>query len=134
MPPGVIYVLKNRNQGVNIDRKNQLHPFYLVYISTDGAVVINHLQPKKMLDLLRQACRGQAAPYTDLCKEFNRETGDGRRMEAYSRLLGESIQSIIAVKEQSDVLSFLEGGTGDLFSKGIKGLDDFELICFFIVR
>lgn len=134
MPPGVIYVLKNRNQGVNIDRKNQLHPFYLVYISTDGVVVVNHLQPKKMLDLLRQACRGKAAPYTDLCREFNRETGDGRRMEAYSRLLGESIQSIIAVKEQSDVLSFLEGGTGDLFSKGIKGLDDFELICFFIVR
>ena len=33
---------------------------------------------------------------------------------------GESIQSIINVKEQSDVLSFLEGASGDLFSKGIK--------------
>ena len=134
MPPGIIYVLKNRNQGVNVDRKNQLHPFYLVYITNDGDVVVNHLQPKKMLDLLRQACRGQAAPYADLCNEFNRETGDGRRMDTYSRLLGESIQSIIAVKEQSDVLSFLEGGAGNLFSKEIKGLDDFELICFFIVR
>lgn len=134
LPPGVIYILKNRNSGVNIDRKNQLHPFYMVYISMDGEVVVNHLQPKKMLDRLRQACRGQSSPYADLCKDFNRETGDGRRMDTYSRLLGESIQSIITVKEQSDVLSFLEGASGDLFSKEIKGLDDFELICFFIVR
>ena len=87
-----------------------------------------------MLDLLRLSCRGQSLPYADLCKRFNRETLDGRRMETYSGLLGEAIQSIITVKEQSDVLSFLEGASGDLFSKEIKGLDDFELICFFVVK
>lgn len=134
LPPGVIYILKNRNTGVNIDRKNQLHPFYMVYIAMEGEVVVNHLQPKKMLDLLRLSCRGQSLPYADLCKAFNRETLDGRRMETYSGLLGEAIQSIITVKEQSDVLSFLEGASGDLFSKEIKGLDDFELICFFVVK
>jgi len=134
LPPGVIYILKNRNSGVNIDRKNQLHPFYMVYISMDGEIVVNHLQPKKMLDLLKQSCRGQSSPYTDLCKTFNRETADGHRMDTYSQLLGESIQSIINVKEQSDVLSFLEGASGDLFSKEIKGLDDFELICFFVIK
>ena len=134
LPPGVVYILKNRNTGINIDRKNQLHPFYMVYISMTGAVVVNHLQPKKMLDQLRQACSGKSAPATDLCKAFNSETGDGRRMGTYSRLLGEAIQGIITVKEQSDVLSFLEGASGDLFSKEIKGLYDFELICFFVVK
>lgn len=34
--PGVIYVLKNRNNAVNIDKKNLLHPFYMVYLSDDG--------------------------------------------------------------------------------------------------
>ena len=34
--PGVIYVLKNKDNGVNIDKKNRLHPFYMVYISNDG--------------------------------------------------------------------------------------------------
>lgn len=106
----------------------------MVYISMDGEVVVNHLQPKKMLDILKQSCRGQSSPYTDLCKTFNRETADGHRMDIYSQLLGESIQSIINVKEQSDVLSFLEGASGDLFSKEIKGLDDFELICFFVIK
>ena len=134
LPPGAIYILKNLNAGVNIDRKNQLHPFYMVYVSIEGDVVVNHLQPKKMLDYLRQACRGKSTPHADLCLEFNKETADGRRMTTYSELLGESIKSIITVKEQSDIFSFLEGASGDLFSKEIKGLDDFELICFFVVR
>ena len=44
-PPGVIYVLKNRAQSINIDNKNRLHPFYMVYISEDGEVVCDYLQP-----------------------------------------------------------------------------------------
>lgn len=43
MPPGVIYILKNNNQGVNIDRKNQLHPFYMVYLTREGDVHCDHL-------------------------------------------------------------------------------------------
>lgn len=106
----------------------------MVYMSMEGEVVVNHLQPKRMLDILRQSCRGKSTPDADLCQAFNRETTDGRRMTAYSALLGEAIQHIITVKEQSDVFSFLEGASGDLFSKVIKGLDDFELICFFVVK
>ena len=39
--PGVIFVLKNRNNGVNIDKKNRLHPFYMVYLRYDGSVDAN---------------------------------------------------------------------------------------------
>ena len=35
-PSGVIYVLKNRSNSVNIDNQNRLHPFYMVYITDDG--------------------------------------------------------------------------------------------------
>lgn len=38
-PAGVVYVLKNRSDSVNIDNQNRLHPFYMVYISNDGEVV-----------------------------------------------------------------------------------------------
>ena len=41
-PAGVIYVLKNRSNSVNIDNQNRLHPFYMVYISKDGEVVLYH--------------------------------------------------------------------------------------------
>ena len=55
-------------------------------------------------------------------------------MQKYSELLGYAISSIITVKEESDIDSFLGGCQGELFTKEIKGLDDFELICFLVVR
>jgi hypothetical protein len=141
-PPGVVYVLKNRNNDVNIDRKNRLHPFYLVYIKNneelgvgnEELVHINHLQPKELLDCMRFLCKGKSAPYMDLCKEFNRITRDGKNMQHYSDLLGDAIASIITVKEESDIDSFLCGATGSLFADEIKGLDDFELVCFLVIK
>ena len=141
-PPGVVYVLKNRNNDVNIDRKNRLHPFYLVYIKNneeigvgnEELVHINHLQPKELLDCMRFLCKGKSAPYMDLCKEFNRITRDGKNMQRYSDLLGDAIASIITVKEESDIDSFLGGATGSLFTEEIKGLDDFELVCFLVIK
>ena len=133
-PQGVIYVLKNRNNGVNIDRKNRLHPFYLVYITKDSEVFINHLEPKDLLDHLRHLCRGKAEPIMELCRKFNGETRDGSHMGTYSKLLGDAISFIVKVKEQTDLFSFLDGDTGSLFGNEIRGLDDFELICFLVVR
>lgn len=132
--PGVVYVLKNRMNDVNIDKKNRLHPFYMVYISQDGEVLVNHLSPKELLDKFRSLCKGKAEPDKALCKAFNSETKDGLKMQKYSELLGTAISSIITVKEESDIESFLGGCREELFTKEIRGLDDFELICFLVVR
>lgn len=133
-PPGVIFVLKNRSDSVNIDKQNRLHPFYMVYISNEGEVVCDHLSPKAMLDKMRFLCKGKTEPIKDLCREFNRDTHDGRNMSAISNLLSEAIASIIEVKEESDIDSlFKPGGTSVLMSE-INGLDDFELICFLAVK
>lgn len=133
-PPGAIYVLKNRNNSVNIDRQNRLHPFYLVYISETGSVVINHLAPKELLDRLRRLCKGHSEPDATLCREFNHLTRDGREMRHYSELLNQAIASIVEVKAESDLDSFLSGAPGRLFADEIKGLDDFELICFIVIQ
>ena len=133
-PAGVIYVLKNRSDSVNVDNQNRLHPFYMVYISNDGDVICDHLSPKAMLDKMRYLCKGKTEPYADLCREFNKETRDGRNMSEFSRLLGDAISSIVEVKDQSDIDSFLGGEQVSFISNEIKGLDDFELICFLVVR
>lgn len=133
-PKGVVFVLKNRSNGINIDRKNRLHPFYMVYISQDSEVIVDHLNPKDLLDRMRHLCRGKSEPQLDLCRQFNGETRDGRRMGTYSRLLGDAIASLIKTKEQTDLFSFLEGDSGSLFGNEVHGLDDFELICFLIIR
>lgn len=134
MPAGVIYVLKNRTNSVNIDSQNRLHPFYMVYISNDGEVVCDHLSPKALLDKVRFLCKGKTEPIPELYKEFNKETNDGKNMTKLSKLLGDAIASVIEVKEESDINSFLSGGQVSFLSNEIKGLDDFELICFIVVR
>lgn len=134
IPEGVIYVLKNRSNSVNIDNQNRLHPFYMVYISKAGKVVCDHLSPKNMLDKMRLLCKGKLEPNAFLCREFNKETRDGQNMKELSRLLGSAISSIIETKEESDIDSFLDGNKISFLSNDIKGLDDFELICFLVVR
>ncbi|MHB1041430.1 MAG: helicase-related protein [Eubacteriales bacterium] len=133
-PPGVIFVLKNINGGVNIDNQNRLHPFYMVYIADDGEVVCDHLSPKEMLDKMRYLCKGKTAPLADLCRVFNQETNDGRNMRRLSELLSDTINSIINVKEESDIDSLFKSGGTSALNTNITGLDDFELICFLVVR
>ena len=133
-PPGVIFVMKNRTESVNIDSQNRLHPFYMVYVDTEGETVCGYLSPKKLLDTLRLLCRDKSSPVTELYQSFNRETRDGRNMKEISSLLGDAIHSIIEVKEESDLDSlFRAGGTSALMS-AVSGLEDFELICFLVVR
>ena len=59
---------------------------------------------------------------------------DGKDMSKLSKLLGDAIASIIEVKEESDIDSFLEGGQVSFLNNEIKGLNDFELICFLVVK
>ena len=133
-PAGTVFVLKNRTAGVNIDHKNQLHPFYMVYIKDDGEVLVDHLHPKDLLDKMRLLCKPMTKPDVKLCSAFNKETRDGLRMGKYSELLGKAIESIVTKKEESDIDSFLDGYVGELFEERITGLDDFELICFLVIK
>ena len=87
-----------------------------------------------MLDTLRYLCKGKTEPITALCKQFNEITSDGRDMSSISELLNQTITSIIDVKNESEIDSFLNGGQISFLSDEIKGLDDFELICFLVVR
>lgn len=133
-PPGVVFVLKNVHNEVNINDRNRLHPYYLVYLDEDGVTLHSHLCPKDILDAMRQLCRGQKQPDKALCRAFNAETDDGRKMQKYSDLLEDAVLSIVDAKADSDLDSlFRAGGTTALLDK-VSGLDDFELICFVVVR
>lgn len=130
---GVIYILKNINNAVNIDNQNLLHPYYLVYMSMEGEVIYNHLQPKQILDIMKYLCRSESEPIKELCEVFNDETDNGRNMKKYNELLGKAIESIITVKEDSDIDAFLQGSNVDFIKGKAKGLDDFELISFIVI-
>ena len=69
-----------------------------------------------------------------LCRAYNRETKNGRDMRREAGLLRDAVASIVDSKEESDVDSFFTGGTTGFLENDIEGLDDFELVCFLVVR
>lgn len=132
--PGAIFTLRNRNQGVNISQHNRLHPYYLVYVDSNGEVIVTHTEVKRLLDIVRTTCKGRDLPLPEAFKKFNFETKDGKEMGFYSDLLGKSIRSMIEVKEDKDLDSlFTSKRTSALVDK-ISGLDDFELVTFLVIQ
>ena len=130
---GTIFVLKNINSSVKIESSNQLHPFYIVYIKEDGQVLSNHLSVKNTLDLLRYISKDNKEPIKEAYNKFNDETNDGSNMTKYSELLNKSIESIINVKEETDIESLFRRGGTTMLQNDIKGLEDFELIAFVVI-
>lgn len=132
--PGVIFTLRNREQGVNVNQQNRLHPYYLFYIGADGEVITNHTHVKNILDLVRASCKGRNTAAEDACRAFNKATDDGRNMTTYSELLDQTIRSMIDLKEDHDIDSlFSQAGATTALVDSIRGLDDFELISFLVI-
>ena len=133
-PEGVIFVLKSIKEDKPLDTRNRIHPFYMVYISSDGEIFINHLEPKAMLDRLRHFAKGCVDPNRKLCDLFNKETRDGNRMNRYSELLNKVISAISEGKEKSSLEAFLEGESEPLFGEDKSDINDFELVSFFVIK
>ena len=134
LEPGVIFVLNNVNSDVNINKLNRLHPYYLVYIKNSGELILNHVESKKIMDAMRLLCKGINSPIIELCSKLKEETDDYYEMNKYSELLKKSIGTILDTEEEKEILSlFKSGGTTALQDK-IKGIEDFKLVSFLIVR
>ena len=134
MEKGIIFVLKNINPEVNIDKLNRLHPFYMVYIKDDGEVVNSYLEPKKILDVLRFLSKDKSEPIQEACEVFKEETDDYKEMSKFSGLLQKSISSILLTEEKKDIQSLFRSGGTTALGGGIKGIEDFKLISFIAIR
>lgn len=134
LKPGVIFVLKNVNSSVNINKLNRLHPFYLVYMDENGGLFYNHIDSKKILDAVRMLCKGISEPIVELCEQINRETDEYHNMSLYSDLLKKSIGTILETEEKKEVLSLFKAGGTTILKDNFKGIEDFKLISFLIVK
>ncbi len=132
--PGVIFVLKNIHTSVNIDKLNRLHPYYLVYVKNNEELFLGHMESKKILDAMRMLCKGENEPILNLCDELSKETREYSKMDSFSHLLKQSIGSILQTEKEKDVQSlFRTGGTTALKEK-LKGIEDFNLVSFLIIK
>ena len=131
---GVIYVLKNINSQVEHKSQNQLGKYYLVYVHDDNIVELDHSKFKEVLDLIRSGCKGRDEPIIDSCRAFNKQTKDGYKMNAYSIHLEKAISSIIDTEKENDLKSLFIGGGTTALDNAIEGMNDFELVCFVVIK
>lgn len=132
--PGIIFALKNINSPSDMDRKNRIHPYYLVYIGNDGELILDQFKVKEIFDILRLSCNGIDQPVLEVCDIFNRATQDGRYMERCSELLSQSIRSMVEINEEADIESLFTMGSTTALENRAKGLDDFELLAFIVIQ
>jgi len=134
LPRGTLFVLKNINSSVNIDKLNRLHPYYLVYMQDDGNLHLAHVESKKILDAMRMLCKGKKEPLIELCEVISKETDNYHEMTKYSSILKKSIKAILNKEDEKEIHSlFRSGGTTALADK-LKGIEDFKLVTFLIVQ
>ena len=128
---GAIFVLKNKDELRGKNQKNQLHPYYILYVNSAGDLVVSPEESKKILDLLGSLCRGKTQPLQALVNQYNRQTKDGKEMSGYSKLLQQAIEQLMEQDQLSTMDALFNFGTVNLMNTSIEGMDDFELICFF---
>jgi Helicase conserved C-terminal domain/SNF2-related domain len=130
--PGVIFTLKNRQ--IVSSRQNRLHPFYLVYVAKNGDILTQHHEVKRLLDIVRSACKGAANPIPAAFEPFNNATDDGRNMKVYSILLDQAIHAVIKETHEQEVDSLFTPGKTTALTTTAPGLNDFELVSFLVIQ
>lgn len=132
--PGVIFCLKQKNYSEKDKTASSIFPHYLVYVSEDGEIHVKYSNPKQVLDLYKGLCSENKQVLTDLVKEFNKETKNASDMSKYTELLKTAVFDIKGVVEKSGISSLFGLGEGSIITSQVKGINDFELISFLVVK
>ncbi|MYI87153.1 MAG: ATP-dependent helicase [Synechococcus sp. SB0672_bin_10] len=138
--PGVIFCLRQRN--ANPDKQprtaSPLHPHYLVHVQGNGAVRYGCGSARNILMAFEAAAAGQTRPITRLCRRFDQETQNGRRMGHYEALLSACIAQIRQAHHRQQTAGL--GRSGDAGFKLLRaaetprGAGDFELVTWLVIQ
>lgn len=130
--PGIILTLKNHNG--DIDNKNGISPYIVIYMRMDGTVKINYTHAKEVLELYKKLTLGKTEVNQDLVNEFYVETNDGENMSTYSEILSKAIEVIRNKHDEIGLNSLFSPGGTSIQTNLVENLDDIELISFLIIK
>jgi hypothetical protein len=132
-PPGVIFCLRNEGAQTVSDTTYALSPYYLIYISEDGSIVLQFTQTKKILDLLKKMNICGKSVDTEAVAGFSNLTKTGKDMSKYRFLLSKAIQALTGAAEERGVESLFSPGGTVINKDSFKNMDDFEVICYLVL-
>lgn len=133
LQPGVIFCLRSESAKVKADSTNALAPYYLVWVSESGEVLMNFTKAKKILDFFKKLSLGRSQPDGGAVARFNIATSDATDMSKYQALLAKAVAAITGKAEEKGVESLFQRGGTVLSKESFQGMDDFEVVSYLII-
>jgi superfamily II DNA or RNA helicase len=134
MPAGTIFCLRDIHGKVHKEANYALAPYYIVYIAEDGKIIFNHLQSKKSLDIFKKLCSNSVVPDNKAIAQLADATKNGKDMGVYQFMLEAAITSIVGKTEEKGIESLFSRGGTVLSQDHFKGIEDFEVVSFLIIK
>lgn len=131
---GVIFCLKNITGKAAHDDSYALAPYYLVYVTDSGQIKYNFVQAKKILDILKKQGLGWHRPDTKAVAKYLQDTENGKDTSQYRHALELAVGSIIGKAEEKGVESLFSRGGTVLTKDSFKGIEDFEVVSYLIIK
>ncbi len=135
--PGVIFFLRQLDAGESDARQrfaSQIHPFYMVYLQSDGTIRYGCASARQSLNVFEAASEGETEPILELCDRFASETRNGEDMEKYDALIKSAIASIVSANRTEMRRS--RGRRGSVIPKRsdvATDQQDFELVTWLVL-
>ena len=132
--PGAIFCLRRKSTSA-ARGPNRLDPYFLVHVRADGGVRYTFRQAAQCLALFRALAAGRAEASMALENAFDRETGQGRRMEKYETLLAAALRSVAGALREA-TLRDLTLSRDALLPKPAERPDaaeNFELVTWLVI-
>ncbi len=131
--PGAFFCLRSENARIKMDNTYALAPYYLVYVSDDGQVILNFTHAKKILDLFKKLSLGRSKPDMAALERFNAATRDASDMGHYQNLLARAVAAVTGKAEEKGVESLFHRGGTTMSGEAFQGVDDFEVVSYLII-
>ena len=131
---GTIFCLRDINGKIKTPENYALAPYFIVYISETGEIIFNHLQAKRILDIMKKLSATKTAPDAKAVAMVDAETKNGRDMNKYRDLLDKTIESIVGKSTEKSVESLFSRGGTFTSRDHVRGIDDLEVVSFVIIK
>lgn len=136
---GVIFFLRQQNANTEKRRKSAspIHPFYTVYIRSNGDIRYGCANTRQVLDFFESASVGKTQPLQNFCVQFDVETHNGENMEPYNQLLKAVINHISVAHTTTQTKNLRRGGPKDFKltpkSQAPRDSSAFELVTWLVI-
>jgi SNF2 family DNA or RNA helicase len=133
LQPGVIFTLQSTKETKGDSDKNPLAPYYVLYVTEDGAVPYSHTHSKKLLELYKKLCQKNSEINKEALQTFATKTKNGSDMRLYRELLEKAVATILGKSQEQKLLSIFNPEGSTLLQEGLNGVNDFEVISYLII-